>query len=271
MQNNVELGFKYKDVMFVGTLGSQEGPSNIENHREFLSERHYVLFDLTQTSRLRAGKFRVNYGINDPNHNRFIKRNLGFGFNSERYNVEYSQFFEDYELFVNYSFGRIDLSRSNNDERSALFRFTHYLNGKSRLTFNYLYGESPASNRSLLGVAGVSPFTKDLYIVYELDYENRNVINGEGSGGFGPPNSSTDNIYTHTRVGYEFLKGFKAYGIFDMIFNIDSSDGFTKSPGIGLQWLPAPHFELQVEYQNTKIKSQSDDTHFGFIMAHIYY
>jgi len=271
MQNNVELGLRHKKLMLIGTLGSQEGPRNIDNHREFISERHYLLVDLSETSKLRVGKFRINYGINDPNHNRFIKRNLGFGFNSERYNIEYSKFFENYEFFANYSFGRIDLNRTANDERSVSLRFTHYLNGKSRLTLNYLYGESPSSTRSLLGAAGVSALSEKAYIVYELDYENKNSIGAPVSGGFGPPSSSSDRLLTHTRVGYELFKGFKTYGIYDFIHDLDDTGAFTSAPGLGFQWLPVTHFELQLEYQNIRIKNQPDDQHFGFIMAHVYY
>ncbi len=266
MQNNVEIGLKHKGLMLVGTLGSQEGPKSIENHREFISERHFVLANLTETSRLRLGKFRVDYGLNDPNHNRMVKRNLNFGSYSERYNVEYTQFFENFEILANYSFGRIDLSRTLRDERSGLFKFTHYLNGNSRLSFNYLYGESPSFSRSLVGLSGVSALSEKMYIVYELDYENLNVLEN--------PNSfadSADRLITHTRLGYKFFKGFRAYGIFDINQNVDISSDFTKAPGLGLQWLPVPHVNLQIEYQNIDIKNDPNKSHFGFIMAQVYY
>ena len=72
MQSNVELGLNYDKVMFVGTLGTQEGPDTTPGRGTFLSERHYLLWQTSMTSRLRVGKFRLRYGINDPNHNRLI-------------------------------------------------------------------------------------------------------------------------------------------------------------------------------------------------------
>lgn len=262
MQDNVELGFKHKKFMVVGTLGSIEGPDGTPDRRDFISERHYLMYDATPTSRVRLGKFRRNYGINDPNHNRVTKRLLGFGSNSESYNLEYTKFSENWDLVVNYSLGRIDQTRRSNDERSLHAKWAHYINGKSRLGTNLLIGESPSQDRTLLGVFGINPITEKSYVLYELNYETKeNNLNSQ----------KQDNLLLHTRVGYELFKGFKGYGIFEYTEDLDNSDSVTTAPGLGFQWLPYPHFNLQVEYQALDRKGGDDTTHFGFIMAQMYY
>ena len=76
---------------------------------------------------------------------------------------------------------------------------------------------------------------------------------------------------THTRAGYELFKGFRGYGIFDIERNFNDSNRNVTAPGLGMQWLPFPHFELQMEYQNMDFAASSGSNHFGFVMAHVYY
>ncbi|MCB0379559.1 MAG: hypothetical protein KDD33_13790, partial [Bdellovibrionales bacterium] len=56
MQQNVELGLNVGNAMLVGTLGTQEGPDTAPRRGQFLSERHYILWSPTPTSRVRVGK-----------------------------------------------------------------------------------------------------------------------------------------------------------------------------------------------------------------------
>lgn len=264
MQNNVEIGLKYKKIMLIGTLGTSEGPSSSPVKSDFISERHYVLAELSPTSRLRAGKFRVNYGLNDPNHNRLIKRSLGFGSYSEAYNLEYSKFYDNWDFFVNYSLGRVDRSRRSNDERSVSMKASHYLGGKSKIGLSYLYGETPSLKRFLIGTFGITPITEKSYVVYELDYEDKSPVGLSGLSG-------SQKVIAHVRAGYEVMKGFKAYGIYDIEHNVNDSNARITAPGLGMQWLPFPHFELQLEYQNMDFAFNQGANHFGFVMAHVYY
>jgi len=261
MQNNVEVGLKYNDkVMVVGSLGTVGGPSGFPEQGDFVSERHYVLLSPTQTSRVKVGKFRTNYGLVDPNHNRVTKRSLGFGFYSEQYSAEYSKFMEFGELFLNYSLGRIDRTRQDNDERSFSSKFSYYLNDKAKLSVHGLYGETLVGNRHLAGLSGTAALTEKMYLMYELDYENKQ----DGASG-----ANTESVLGHFRYGYEAFKGFRGYALYDYQDVVGASTRFT-APGFGFQWLPYPHFELQAEYQAGRFEG-SEVGHFGFVMFHVYY
>ena len=63
-------------------MEGREGPDETPEKEEFLSERHYILWETSENTRLRAGKFRQHFGINHPSHTRFVKEKLGFGSNS---------------------------------------------------------------------------------------------------------------------------------------------------------------------------------------------
>lgn len=264
MQNNVEIGLKHKNVMLIGTLGTREGPDsrsrNTPDKGEFLSERHYVLVEASSTSRIRAGKFRINYGINDPNHFRPYKNLLGFGSQSERYNLEYSKFFDSSDLFVTYSLGRIDDRDSRHDERSFSTKFSHYLGGKSKVGVNYLYGEQGDTERHLVGAFGITPITEKSYVLYELDYQSsENKFSG-----------SSRSVVGHFRLGYEAFKGFKAYTLYDQIEVLGRNDSSTMAPGLGFQWLPFPHLELQVEWQSITTEG-GPSTNRALALFHVYY
>jgi hypothetical protein len=261
MQNNVEIGLVYSDkVMVVGSLGTSEGPDGFPGQGKFLSERHYVLLSPTQTSRVKIGKFRTNYGLVDPNHNRITKRGLGFGFFSEQYSAEYSKFMEFGEVFFNYSVGRIDRTRRPTDERSFSTKFSYYATDKAKLSVHALYGETEIANRHLAGVSGTAAVTEKTYVMYEVDYENKqDAANGVNN----------ESILSHLRYGYEAFKGFKGYALYDYQNVIGAAQRFT-APGLGLQWLPYPHFELQAEYQAGRFEGQ-EVSHFGFVMFHVYY
>ena len=157
MQNNVEAAAYVKDFVFVGTAGTREGPSSrTPDKGEFISERHFALYNADPTVRVKVGKFRQNYGLNDPNHTRFTKRDLGFGSYSETYQLEVFKMLENGEALVSASLGRLDLPRDQ-QERNIMGQWTTYLDGKSRLSANALLGESATTRRSLFGINGVMP------------------------------------------------------------------------------------------------------------------
>lgn len=264
MQQNVELGVKVDNVMFVGTLGTQQGPEGTPQRGQFLSERHYALWSPTPTSRVRVGKFRQTFGINTPNHTRLIKSLLGFGALSETYNLEYTQFFETYEVTLGSSVGRIDRPRDPSREKNMSGHFTYYLNGNSRIGGSVLMGESTQERRFLTSVNAVLPLGEEWIIMSELDYEQSQFA--------ATPGDDTDTIASFLRFGNTPFKGFMWYLLFEHA-SVDSDNAYslTHRPGIGVQWLPIPHFNIQVEYLrqvNNSLYGNPNDI--GYVIFHTY-
>ncbi len=265
MQANAEIGLEFHEkAMFVGTVGVQGGPNESDARGDFISERHYVLVTPNQTSRIRVGKFRTNFGINDPNHTRAIKSRIHFGFLSETYNLEYTKFSENWELSINLGTGRLDKERTNsNDEDALSAKFTHFINGKSRIGGSLLYGTKDTEDRFVLAAHGIFPVAKKFYGIFEIDYENSDVKSAP---------STNELVTMHTRFGYKPLKGLLAYALYDYTkANLESSLSEAFGPGFGVQWFPYPHFELSLELQRQRIRALNDNVDAGFLVAHIYF
>ena len=264
MQQNLELAYKYASTWFVGTVGTNEGPDGTLNRGTFLSERHFIIHKVGENSYLRAGKFRVSYGLNDPNHARVTEQGIGFGSQTEMYNLELDQFFDEGELFVGASLGRFDLPREQTSEKSFYTRYNHYFKGKNQLGGNLLVGESPTKRRSLLGVFAVLTPIDDLGVVTEWDYERAHLSTS--------PSDRVEGIFTASRVLYEVYQGVKPYVVFEAQ-QPSLKDHGTQSlrPGLGVQWIPIPHFEIQSEYQRiTTDATGGSPTHSAWLMLHFW-
>lgn len=268
MQNNVEVAAYVKDFVFVGTVGTQEGPSSIEGKGDFISERHYAMYQPDPTSRVRVGKFRQNYGINDPNHTRFTKQDLGFGSYTETYQLEYFKTLSFGEMVVSSSLGRLDLPRSR-QEKNIMGQFTHYLGGSSRLGANVLLGESQSTRRSLYGVNGVFRLgSKKNVMRFQLDYQINQDISGN------PKGEKIHGLYGNVLIGTRPFDGFFPYLVYEhKQTNLDQSrQTLTTSPGIGFQFFPIAHVELQFEHQYRTLVSNSDNPeHRSFLVLHLYH
>lgn len=261
MQNNFELGLKYKKFTLVTAFGTRGGPPGTPNHSEFISERHYLLWETSPTSRLRVGKFRQMFGINDPNHTRRVKSLLGFGSLSETYNLEFTQIYEKMEISVNASLGRIDRPRDGS-EKNVSVTYAHYLNGKSRLGGSFLLGESDNQRRWVLGAFGVIPITEKLLTVFEVDAQQATPES--------TPNQTNTTFVGQARLAYNLFKGVLPYFVVEASSQSAGSEN-AYAPGLGIQWFPIPHVELHLEYLRwVNDQSPGGPIHVGWVQLHLY-
>jgi hypothetical protein len=268
IQNSVEAAAYVKDFIFVGTAGTREGPKTRNPDKgDFISERHYALYKADNTVRVKVGKFRQNYGLNDPNHTRFTKRDLGFGSYSETYQLEVFKMLENGEAVLSTSLGRLDLPKDTN-ERNVMGQWTNYLDGKSRFTLNALLGESGRTRRTLMGVNGVMPVvSKHNIFRYQLDYQVSENITTASRG------AKTKGFYGNILFGRRLIDGLFPYFVYEhKQTDLDNSrNSMTTSPGLGLQFFPIAHFELQLEHQyRTNIRSSDNPEHRTFAVVHVY-
>lgn len=264
MQQNIEVGVKTGNVMWVTALGLQQGPDTTPKRGTFLSERHYALWSPSPTSRVRAGKFRQTYGINTPNHTRLIKDTFGFGSLSETYNLEYTQFFETYEVTLGANLGRIDQPRDSQSERNFSGHYTYYHNENSRLGFSYLIGESTNKRRNLIGANAVLPLSEHWILFSELDYETSHLSSS--------PQDEQRTWASLNQIGYTPVKGLMTYIFFEHAsFDLASGYNIIEQPGLGIQWLPVPHVNIEVEYaRQTTSATRSNPFHVGYLLLHLY-
>lgn len=264
MQQNVELGVKVGEVWMIATAGTQEGPEGTPGKERFLSERHFALWEVAQDARLRAGKFRQHYGINDPNHNRFTKAPLGFGSNSETYLLEFSKFYEDKEIFVSTSLGRLDLPRDKTKEKNTSATYSHYVGKKSKLGVSALLGESDVRRRQLSGVHGLVTWADHVFTKFEVNHQRSHESSD--------PQKAIDLLNGFVSLGHQAAKGVTYY-VFHEQLQTDLSQSSTKqyAPGLGVQWLPLPHIELQAELKKQyNERDPGNPTDSGWLLFHFY-
>lgn len=268
MQKNIEVAAYTKEFVAVGTVGTREGPKNrISNQGEFISERHYLMYQGDSTSRVRLGKFRQNYGLNDPNHRRFVKNDLGFGSYSETYQLEYFKILEGGEFLLSTSLGRIDLPQSV-QEKNVMGQYTSYWGGKSRLSANILFGESPRERRSLWGINGVfSPLGSHDIFRFDVNYRLSQAINQ------GVKDDKEKGVYAYFLYGYKIFDGLFPYLIYEHKQKDLSRSRYsmTQAPGLGFQFFPISHFEIQFEHQyRINQQDEGNPEQRSFLLFHVY-
>lgn len=264
MQRNIEVGLNHSKIWIVGTAGVQDGPAGTPMKGSFLSERHYLIWELDEDLRLRLGKFRLNFGLNDPNHTRVTKQSLGFGSNSESYILELSKFSDSNEIFVSADLGRIDIPREESREKSISVGYSKYLFDNSKLGTNILIGESAEKRRSLLNFHGVITANKDFVIKFETSYEESYLSDF--------PTDQRELVAGTLSLGCQTIQGLLPY-LFGEYLQTDLNDTRTQqsSVGMGLQFLPVPHLEFQMEYKkglNRGVPVNQSDS--GWLLFHIY-
>lgn len=268
MQNNLEFALKYSGALLVGTIGRREGPESDEEKGEFLSERHFLLWEVSPEARLRVGKFRQHFGINHPNHTRFVKNNLGFGSNSETYNFEYSHFFDWGEINTSTSLGKFYEDPNDDDGRRNLaLNLTHYLGGNSRLGLSLLREKSDQYKRGIFGANALFPLSKSLSFRSELDFEVKKILQNNSY------QETEWGLYGDHQLVWQVYRGIFSYLIFEHAqSNLSENLTQINSPGVGFQFLPIPHFEFQLEYQRRLYKREpSNPEHRGFLAFHLYH
>ena len=264
MQKNFELAVNFARVWFVSTFGTQEGPNQIENKGEFLSENHYLLWNITDEQKIRVGKFRLTYGLNDSNHTRYTKSFLGFGSLSESYIFEFSNMNEVSELFISSDMGDINIPRESVSEKSFSVSYFHYIKDNSKLGFHTLIGESPQKRRTLYGASLVHPLFEKIAIKTEAHIESSHMQTDS--------NQQNDLGASMIQIKWEAIKGVSPYIVAENLHtNLKDSKTAQSSHGFGIQWLPIPHINLQAEYKKEfKAGSSTKLTDSAWFQFHFY-
>ncbi len=264
MQRNLEFGIGTQELKVVAALGAQGGPEGTPDKSEFISERHYVLALISEGTYVRAGKFRLNIGLNDPNHTRVTKAPLGFGSNSESYILEVNKFSENFEYTLSAELGDFDPASTQVSEQSLSFKYSHYLYEKNKLGLSLYYGVRNEQTRSLLGLDGVFSLFKSGVFKFETFYERSHVKTRA---------DQDKDLIAHTMtLGHQTFKGFMPYLVSEFLQrDLSESTSLQGAYGVGVQWLPISHFDFQVEYKKQFNRSASvSRSDLAWIIGHFY-
>ena len=218
----------------------------------------YASYQFTDELSLRVGHYVPIYGLNIPQHNFFIRRNLNFGPGSERGALDLQYNGENYNFVIGYSKSSLD-SAVRDEEQAINIQIQKNVNDQHKIGFNYWYGEGLNSKKVIVGLQAVLGWTERFYTLAEVDHQwlMNNVGNEEKS------------VNELVKLGYEFEKG----------FHLQAVQEWTSSPaddvvsyGAGAAWYPRPHFEFETLYsKKMSAASTSGIEDYVYLLSHFYF
>lgn len=236
MQADAEGAYNEKNWAFLATIGRQEIRNGLQSEGHLFSRRHYFLARLDKKQNIRLGKFQMSFGLSDPNHYMFVRKDLNFAYDTETYNLEYSFLSENWNFFGTFITNLKTDNYFRNSENGVSFNGSLKVFGKSKIGLSLYHGNDSLNNRTILGGWGIGAFTKNFFLMSELDFQNQNLKQV----------SATQNGYVMShRLSYEIQKGIIPFISFDQKYlDLNNKNSELHSYGIGGRLFPRPHFEI---------------------------
>lgn len=262
MQADADIAYNEKNWAVLASLGRQEIRSGLESSSRLFSRRHYAIYRYNFSNQFRVGKFLQFYGLNDPNHQMYVRKYLNFGFDTESYNGEYSFLGENLNFYLTSTFGNFGDEYSQNKEKGISVSSSYFFWDKQKIGLSAYRGTEAFVNRITYGVWGIFSFHPKVFTMHELDFQNRKIkLSGVKQSGY----------VTSSKINYEYTRGIIGFLSYDLA-NLNPANISSRkfAYGTGVQFFPRPHFELISAWQREEIvhlRSQSDL--FSFVL-HFY-
>lgn len=265
MQTDIEAAIAYKKLIIDGVVGykGEKKPINEPITKKIISRQHYINFRPTDETSLRGGKFRTAYGINTPDHVLFIKRGLGWDQGTETYNVEAAYIGDRFNVYATGVFGRPDAPELNRETGGALAASVSFLDSY-KTGVSYFYGANNLARRHIAGPWGILGFTPHFFLLTEFDFQGSTPKTG-------PSLDTQWGMVNYSRLDYEFFQGFHGYLTQELSrLDFGNPDTLSKNYGIGIQFFPRPHLELNLSWQMQTTATVAGYTDFLFLLFHFY-
>jgi hypothetical protein len=262
MQSDLEPAIVTKHVVLAGTIGFDKFEAGVPHNSGFISRRHWIDVRPKDEFSLRGGKFMAAYGINTADHVIATKRGLGWDEGSETYNVEAAYVGPVVNVYATYNMGRPDkpeLDRETGPQLSA----SAYVLDRAKLGASVFSGSNKGGDRRVTGPFAIVGLRRNLFVLSEWDFQ---WMYPKGGG-------NTSGVAGYDKLDYEFYKGMHSYFIHEYTrLDWTNSIGFSEGYGLGLQFFPRPHFELNMTWE--KVRTYGISAHsfgdFAYVMLHFY-
>lgn len=263
MQADFEAGYNSEKWAVVGSIGRQEIRSGLKSDDRVISRRHYALYRATDNWNVRVGKFLRSFGLNDPNHNIYVRRDLNFGFDTETYNLELSYLGESWSSYLTYVNGELGKDQYTRfKDQGVAWSGSYFFLEKQKIGLSFYRGEDDANKRWVAGPWWVLSLPAGFFLLSEFDYQERESKAAQ---------SIQRGYVTSHRLAYEPMQGLIPFLSFDKRF-LDRSDPASEQDayGVGIQFFPRPHWEVITSWQKERLIASSRDTDLLWLMVHFY-
>lgn len=260
MQAGVEAAVTVGSVTAAGAFGR---PDRQTRRIEPEFTRFYLLTEPVESLQLRAGRFLPAFGLNEPHHTIPTRAALGFGYNSERDQVEAQWSGESWHGAAAASQSRV-VSKVAEKEKAASFQLEKFFAETYRLGVSVWKGDSEKQSRWLWSGHGILGFTKSLYALTEYTWQSRRAKVARADRETG--------LFQFTRLGYEWTKGLHLLGLQEFSkSDLARSETQFQSFGAGMLWYPRPHFEFEITFNQRRSFQRSHEWEdYAYLMLHYY-
>lgn len=263
MQSDLELGLNFKKLWYVQSFGVQRGPPQAQDQGAFVSSHFYALYNWSDEIYSRAGKYRLPYGLNLPDHTAFVRQNLGLGQGQESYNLEAGLIGESWNSLLALSFGRTE-SRLEL-EKGASFQLAYNYGDSHKILTSLTYLEQEgSSSRILWGPQILWGFNPRWVFLGEYNYQEKKLKDQNPRVQKG--------LVTYSRLQFEWTRGVLPYLLHEVSY-LDFTQLRTRvnNYGLGVLLYPRPHFEITAQGSYSETAEVNSYATFFWLLGHYYF
>jgi len=263
MQADAEAGYNTEKWAGALTVGRQEIRSGLGSNSRFFSRRHYIFYRPTENMNIRIGKFLRFYGLNDPNHNLYVRKELNFGFDTETYNAEFSFLGENISAYITYlrgSFGKNQYSRLT--ENAGTASISYFFLDKQKMGASFFLGENTLMERSIIGPWFILQLVPKLFLLSEFNQQFQTIKSTQ---------IKQNGYVTSHRLNYEWIQGLMPFLSYDRRdLNANDFSQAQHAFGGGVQFFPRSHWELVASWQKETLLQSKFQSDLYWLMLHFY-
>jgi hypothetical protein len=248
MQAQLRLGWAFDNFKFIMNLGKIENP-RASSEIKLLSSEFYTIWSPKEELYVRIGRFEPIYGLRLPDHNLWIKSEIGLVPWAERDSVEF--IYEGEKQFASLSgFQSTSAMAITQQATGYSFSFNQILAETSRVGISLMNSEGQGFRSKAFSGHGIFSMTEKTYTMTELTRIRT---------------ADTSRDIGFLRIVHEQWKGFLPYIQGQIRLDANSPSVNQNRKGVGFIWYPRPHFELMASVDEIKT-SQENSSEILFLM-----
>lgn len=241
MQSQLRFAYGWNQLKLILSMGKIENPKE-EKTIKWVSPEYYALWSPKEELFARIGRFEPLHGLRMPDHNLWIKSEIGFVPWAERDTAE--MIYEGEKQFLSFS-GFQSTSASASQHTTGYTGSIFYVIGdKHRMGLSGMNQEGQGIRLRTLSLVGTFTLNERTYILTENARLSALGKNKDLS---------------FVRFGYEIFKGFTFTLQNQFKQEVGSSGTAETKTGFGATWFPRPHFEIITNFDQHKIKKEKED------------
>lgn len=238
MQAQVRVGVLFEKIKFIVSAGSIENPRQ-SDQIIWVAPEYYAIASPNPSNSIRFGRFEPMYGLRLPDHNLWVKSEVGFVPWVQRDTIEFN--IEDQSQLLSLA-GFQSTSKTTSSQQSTGYAINwHEVFGeRTRLGMSAFNSEGQGARSRALTGHGTISYTDKTFTHLEFSRVSKLDVIRDVS---------------FMRTGHELVKGFIPFVQFQSRANVREKASREFKYGAGVQWLPRPHFEIMLNAEQLKKKN----------------